>query len=344
MTQSEQTTQNTLINLDSTIESLSSEVVKVATDEWSGVNPTNKDMGVVQLTLDKGVKTTIVGTIYGLDFEIEDEDYTVNVFFDYYNKRLKVLDYKCTNYNSMLRRLAWLTEANSFDKIFVKAHQNDFQNFLSHGYVMEGILRYYFNGEDAYILSRFSSAQRAESPDLIEESQLIEKIIYESTPSIQRTLPADIKIIKADKSHISQLVYIYRLVFKTYPSPLTNPDYIKSVMDRNVHFVLAMQGDEPVAAASADINPKYSNAELTDCATVPTLQGKGVMQFILQELEEILKEKKIITSYTLARAKSIGMNKSFFRLNYEYSGRLIKNCDIYGEFEDLNIWVKKMNA
>ena len=113
-------------------------------------------------------------------------------------------------------------------------------------------------------------------------------------------------------------------------------------MDRNVHFVLATQGDEPVAAASADISQKYSNAELTDCATVPTLQGKGVMQFILQELEEILKQKNILTSYTLARAKSVGMNKSFFRLNYEYSGRLIKNCDIYGEFEDLNIWVKRI--
>ncbi len=330
------------INLDTTVESLSSKVIKMATDEWSGISPTSKDMGVVQLTLDKGIKTTIIGTIYGLDFEIEESDYTVNVFLDYYNKRLKVLDYKCENYSNMLKRLAWLAEANCFDKIFVKARQDDFQNFLSHGYMMEGILRYYFNGDDAYVLSRFSSAQRAESPDLVNESRLIEKIMYESKPVPQRELPADIKIIKAGKEHISQLVYIYRQVFETYPSPLTNPDYIKSVMDRNVHFVLAMQEGEPVAAASADINQKYSNAELTDCATVPVLQGKGVMQFILQELEKILKQKNILTSYTLARAKSVGMNKSFFRLNYEYSGRLIKNCDIYGEFEDLNIWVKRI--
>ena len=342
MTQHKNGKHNPLINLDSTVESLSSKMVKIATDEWSGSSPTSKDMGVVQLTLDKGIKTTIVGTIYGLDFEIEEEDYTVNVFFDYYNKRLKVLDYTCKNYSNMLKRLAWLAEANCFDKIFIKAHHDDFQDFLSHGYMMEGILRYYFNGNDAYVLSRFSSAQRAESPDLVEESKLIEEIIYESKPAPQRKIPSDIKIIKADKGHISQLVYIYRQVFETYPSPLTNPDYIKSVMDRNVHFVLATQGDEPVAAASADISQKYSNAELTDCATVPALQGKGVMQFILQELEEILKQKNILTSYTLARAKSVGMNKSFFRLNYEYSGRLIKNCDIYGEFEDLNIWVKRI--
>ena len=31
-------------------------------DEWSGLHPTQKDMGLIQLTLDKGVKTTVVGT------------------------------------------------------------------------------------------------------------------------------------------------------------------------------------------------------------------------------------------------------------------------------------------
>ncbi|MBT3236896.1 MAG: putative beta-lysine N-acetyltransferase [Bdellovibrionales bacterium] len=342
MEQTPESATNTNLNLNKAVKSLSSEVVKKVTDEWSGVKPTDKDMGVVQLTLDKGVKTTVIGTIYGLDFEIEEDDYKVNVFFDYYNRRLKVIDYSCKHYSNMLRRLAWLAETNEFDKVFVKAKQEDFQKFLSRGYIMEGILRYYFNGEDAYVLSRFSSATRAESPDLVAESQLIEKIIYESKPKIERKLPENIRLIKADKTHIAQLIYIYRQVFETYPSPLTNPDYIQSVMGRNVHFVLAMQGDEPVAAASAEINLKYSNAELTDCASIPSIQGKGIMQFIMKKLENILKEEKVLTSYSLARAKSIGMNKSFFRLDYEYSGRLIKNCDIFGEFEDLNIWVKRI--
>ena len=29
-----------------------------------------------------------------------------------------------------------------------------------------------------------------------------------------------------------------------------------------------------------------------------------------------------------------------YGLGYEYSGRLVNNCDIYGQFEDMNIWVK----
>jgi hypothetical protein len=34
------------------------------------------------------------------------------------------------------------------------------------------------------------------------------------------------------------------------------------------------------------------------------------------------------------------MNIVFMRAGFEYCGRLINNCDIYGQYEDMNIWVK----
>jgi len=310
-------------------------------DEWAGYSPTEKDMGLVQLTLDKGVTTTVVGTVYGLDFKIKGEGYQVNVFFDYYNKRLKIINYEAADYTSMIRRLAWLAEANDFDKIFLKARQEDFQIFLSHGYMMEGILRYYFRGQDAYILSRFSSTLRARSDHLLEEAKLIEKLIYHSEKQKKHTLPKNVTIVKATEEHIPLLVHIYRSVFETYPSPLTNPDYIKSTMG-HVVYRMALENGRPLAAASADINRHVSAAEMTDCATVPEAQGKGLMQHILMNLEQDLHTEKIMTAYSLARALSVGMNRSFFRLNYEFSGRLINNCDIFGQFEDMNIWVKKL--
>lgn len=330
------------LTIAETIESFHTDKIQKMTDEWGGVEPTGKKMGVVKLILDKGVKTTVVGTVYGLDFEIEEEKYKVNVFFDYYNKRLKVQDYECHDYGGMLQRLAWLSEANNFDKIFLKAKMEDFQQFLSHGYMMEGVIKYYFNGKDAYVLSRFSSESRLKSKELINESKIIEDIIYNSGEAKQRAIANDIEFVHASQEHIPELVLIYRQVFETYPSPLTNPDYIESVMNKDVYFMLAKQNGEPLAAASAEVHTKYSNAEMTDCATVPAAQGKGVMQGILVELEKLVRDKGIQTAYTLARAQSIGMNKSFFRLNYEYCGRLIKNCDIFGQFEDLNIWVKKL--
>jgi putative beta-lysine N-acetyltransferase len=313
-----------------------------ALDEWSGIEPTAKKMGLVTLTLDKGVKTTIVGTIYGLDFDIEEDDYKTKVFFDYYNKRLKVVDYEAKDYSAMLKRLAYLAEANDFDKIFVKADPSNFQMFLSHGYMMEGVLKYYFNGGDAYVLSRFSSKDRIHSESLIDEAELIEQIIYHSPDSEIKSLPKTYKIITATKKHIPELVEIYRSTFETYPSPLTNPDYIQATMDRDVLYKICLDGGNAVAAASAEIDLKHKNAEMTDCATRPETQGKGVMQHILIELEKELIKQKITSAYTLARAKSSGMNRAFFRLGYEFSGRLLNNCDIFGEFEDMNIWVKKL--
>ena len=312
-------------------------------DEWSGFEPTEKDMGLVQFVLDKGVKTTVVGTVYGLDFEIEGEGHTVKVFFDYYNRRLKILDYEAENYTNMIRRLAWLAESNDFDKIFVKARKQDFQQFLSHGYMMEGVLKYYFCGEDAYVLSRFSSFDRVHSEDLVKEAQLIEELIYHSAEEKKRRKNPHAEIIRAAEEHIPLLVYIYRSVFETYPSPLTNPDYIKSTMDRNIIYKLAIKDGKALAAASADIDRKHLNAEMTDCATKPESQGKGLMQLILSSLEEDLRKEGIMTAYTLARGMSIGMNRVFHRLGYEFSGRLINNCDIFGRFEDMNIWVKRLS-
>ncbi len=314
-------------------------------DEWSSLQPSEKRMGLVQFTLDKGVKTTVVGTVYGLDFEIEGEGYTVNVFFDYYNRRLKILDYDATDYTAMVRRLAWLAESNQFDKVFVKARSEDFQTFLSHGYMMEGVLRYYFRGKDAYVLSRFSSVDRVHSADLVAEAKLVEELIYHSAPTDQlKPLPDGVKIVQATDEHIPALVATYRSVFETYPSPLTSADFIKSTMERNVLYAMAMRGNEALAAASADVNPKHSNAEMTDCATFPHARGQGLMQHILLALEDELRSRKIMTAYTLARAASVGMNRVFFRLGYEFSGRLINNCDIFGTFEDMNIWVKRLGV
>lgn len=311
-------------------------------DEWSGLEPTEKDMGLVQFTLDKGVKTTVVGTVYGLDFEIEDEGYTVDLFFDYYNRRLKVIGYEATDYSAMLQRLAYLAESNAFDKIYVKAGQDDFQKFLSHGYMMEGVLRYYFKGADSYVLSRFSSPERMHSSDLLTEAELIENLIYKSEPGGARAIDPAFRIVRARPENIPELVVIYRSVFETYPSPLTNPDYIKSTMERNVLYYFVQAGDKAVAAASAEINRKHSNAEMTDCATVPEVQGQGLMQHLLTALEKDLEAQGIMTAYTLARGMSYGMNRAFFRLGYEFSGRLINNCDIFGQFEDMNIWVKRL--
>jgi putative beta-lysine N-acetyltransferase len=311
--------------------------------EFAPVVPTEKDMGMARITLDRGVRTTVIGQLYGLDFEIEDDGFSVRAFFDNYNRRLKVMDYEATDYRAMADRLAWLATENEYDKIFLKAHADDWQKFLGLGYMLEGILKYFYQGDNAYVLSRFGSIDRVTSPHLIEESDLIETLLKDGPPDPPPPLPEGYSLVSATDEHIPALVTLYREVFATYPSPLTHPDYIQQTMRRHVVYraVLDPSGTL-VSAASAEVDDKHSNAELTDCATFKTQRGKGLMYSLLTALEDDLRDRGIMTGYTLARARSVGMNRVFYRLGYEYSGRLLNNCDIYGEFEDMNIWVKQL--
>jgi putative beta-lysine N-acetyltransferase len=317
---------------------------KPSPSELAPVLPTDKDMGMARLTLDRGVRTTVIGQLYGLDFEIEDEGFSVRAFFDNYNRRLKVIDYEATDYRAMADRLAWLATENEYDKIFLKAHAHDWQKFLGLGYMLEGILKYFYRGENAYVLSRFGSIDRVTSPHLIEESNLIETLLKDGEPDPPPPLPDGYSLVAATDEHIPALVTLYREVFATYPSPLTHPDYIQQTMRRHVAYRAVMDPSGTlVSAASAEIDDKHSNAELTDCATFKTQRGKGLMYALLTALEDDLRKRGIMTGYTLARARSVGMNRVFYRLGYEYSGRLLNNCDIYGEFEDMNIWVKRLD-
>jgi hypothetical protein len=61
-------------------------------------------------------------------------------------------------------------------------------------------------------------------------------------------------------------------------------------------------------------------------------------------LEQDLRDMGFMTAFSLARAKSFGMNVALSRHGYEYFGRMINNCRIMGSFEDMNIWQSGFNA
>ena len=55
-----------------------------------------------------------------------------------------------------------------------------------------------------------------------------------------------------------------------------------------------------------------------------------------------LKHKQYITSYTIARSLSYGMNITFAKMGYIYGGTLINNTNICGSLESMNIWYKHL--
>ena len=148
----------------------------------------------------------------------------------------------------------------------------------------------------------------------------------------------DIHFAKPEEAEA--LAKLYRDSFRVYPTPVNDPAYVKKTIDDGTVYVFIRDGNRIVSAASAEINEKYRNAELTDCATAEDYEGKGYMRALLTELENHLRAREISCCYTIARSASFGMNKVFHQLGYKFGGRMVKNCMIYSGMEDMNVWYK----
>ncbi|MGI5862285.1 MAG: putative beta-lysine N-acetyltransferase [Myxococcales bacterium] len=301
-----------------------------------------RSTGRVRLVLDHGESTEVTGIVYGLEHQVVAPTYRMRVFLDSYNRRIKVLDYKAEDYGAMGLKLRFLAEANKFDKIWITASEKDWGEFLKQGYVLEGILRYHNRGRDSYFVSKFRSQRRMHSKVLVKEILLLEEIMARKMREALRPLPPGYTLDFARERDVDGMLKLYRQVFKTYPSPLTYREYLLSILQRDAIFRIIRRDGVPVAAASAELDPKRQAAELTDCATHSDERGKGLICVILSALENDLRHRGYRCAFTLARAQSYGMNAAFHSLGYEFNGRLVNNCDIYGAYEDMNVWVKDL--
>ena len=97
-----------------------------------------------------------------------------------------------------------------------------------------------------------------------------------------------------------------------------------------------------MAAASAETAAALGNAEMTDFATLPSQRRLGLAQHLLAALESDMDERGIRNLYTIARARSFGMNRVFFNRGYELTGTLVNNCHIAGRFEDMHVWCRTL--
>ncbi len=303
---------------------------------------TRAPLGVVELTLAQGQTVKAVGVVYGIEHTISGDGYEATLFLDQYNQRLKVLDYNATNIENLVLAVRWLAEANNFDKIIFMASRRDWQRFLRYGFVLEAVLKYYLNGEDAFIVSKFRSQERLTSHNLMEEILLIEKVMEDERISHELDTTPGYEFRLARRTDIPELINLYQEIFETYPSPLIHPSYLDIVFQKESLFAVSTKDGKIVSAASAELHPQQRAAELTDCATKHEARGKGLMSHILVLLEDEIARRGYICAYTMARSRSYGMNNVFYRLGYEFSGRLINNCDIYGAYEDMNIWVRDL--
>ena len=241
----------------------------------------------------------------------------------------------------ILNDLEGLAGRFGYSKLFAKVHSEFGADFEEAGFLKEAEIPGFYGGRgDAVFMSRFFSDERRTEPQL---DRLNENIaLAEKKASSGPKMPSgDIEVLEAAPSEAEAVSSVFSSVFRSYPFPVFDPEYIVGTMKSHVrYFYVPSEEGTPAAVASSEIDYDLQNAEMTDFAVMPEARGNNLASAILDVMEMRMKEDGIRTLYTISRAVSPPVNILFARFGYIYGGTLIKNTDICGTLESMNVWYK----
>jgi len=203
------------------------------------------------------------------------------------------------------------------------------------GLVEEALMPGFYSGEeDCSVLGYYPDPERQRLVNPREVAS-VEALIDSCPPG--RAHPT-VETRRAEPNDAPAIAHLIGQTFEEYPTPSSEPTYIEKQIRDGIPFRFVEVGGEVVACASADLVTGAKTAELTDCATLPSQRGRGLMQSILTDLVEDLRAMDYQTAFTMARARIAGMNLAFLRLGFEFRGQMTSSCRIGQGIEDMNVW------
>jgi putative beta-lysine N-acetyltransferase len=275
----------------------------------------------------------------GVEQRVKGSDFTVDMVVSDFNQRIQVLSYEARDPGAMVEEIAAEAQRRDHTKVFLKAPDFDREALEDVGMVKEATVSGYFCGQPAEVMALYLDDDRLERPYESEQQEILEAITERPADASIPDLPPGYRMAIAGPADAEELAALYRTVFASYPFPITDPAYLISTMATHVLYRIVRDDEGAlVAAASAETCRRYRNAEMTDFATLPSQRGLGLAQHLLAALEDDMLEAAIPNLYTIARARSAGMNRVFYNRGYEMTGTLVNNCHIAGQFEDMHVW------
>lgn len=275
--------------------------------------------------------------------EAASDDWQATVELDTLNQRVKLKAYRFEGRRGLAalgEYLISLARRQGFGKILAESRETDWEQFLGRGFALEGIIPGYLAGETGFFLSYFTDPDRQQSTRLEQENEILEAVL--DADLTDPVIDDRFAVVEATEADLPEMAELFALTFDTYPTPLHQPEYIRKLM-RTEEALFRLVRDEEgklVSAAAAEVDWEQRHAEMTNCATLPECRGEGLMSAILADLEPVMRRRGVDCLFSLARASSFGMNMVLRRLGYRFRGRMINNCHICGDWEDMNVWVK----
>ena len=258
------------------------------------------------------------------------------------NNRIYLIKLGKKEFPGILDSLRQLAAENTYTKIFCKVPEWAAPVFFADGFMTEAIIPAFYRGRDAaFFLAKYLDSDRLM---LLENESLEELSGLLKSNLMKETLPEknSSHIKKLGVADVDQITDLYRKVFQSYPFPIHNREYIKLTMQENVRYFGVRKNGRLIAVASAEIDEEGKNAEMTDFATDPDFRGRKLGQLLLAKMEKEMEAMHMKTLYTIARLRSIPMNKVFLRHQYQYAGTLLRNTNISGSIESMNVYYKQL--
>ncbi|WP_459201725.1 putative beta-lysine N-acetyltransferase [Methanococcus sp. CF] len=241
--------------------------------------------------------------------------------------------------DELIKHVDTICIEKKLSKVFAKVSGTQKELFEKNRYICEGKLKNYFLDDDAYFMSKFFDESRKISKFSKEAEDVLNyvgAVDVDSSTNIDEKFHLKI----ANEADAEKLSKHYSKVFETYPFPISDPNYILKTMQTNVKYFILEDNGKIVAASSCEMDIKNKCVEMTDFAVLEEYQKLGLSKYLLYIMEKIMKDKGYRVFYTIARSISYGMNITFKKMGYTYSGTAISNTNICGNFEDMNFWYK----
>lgn len=259
------------------------------------------------------------------------------------SNRIYLMKLHRDDYQHILELIDALAFRHGYSKIFAKVPGWASSGFTEKGYCQEALIpKFYADGEAAIFLARYLDAQRALiSEDDMRQIRKTKEVVSErlgiSSEITESPLP---RILTENDAQ--ELAELYGTVFKTYPFPIDDVEYIRETMATHCTYIGIYDRGRLVAASSAEMDVHNLNAEMTDFATLNDYQGNRLAELLLRTMEDQMIDRGFQTLFTIARACSVGMNLTFARMGYQLSGTLVNNTNIAGRIESMNVWYKHL--
>lgn len=230
---------------------------------------------------------------------------------------------------------------SAFDKLIVYGRSADELPWIRAGLFREGEIDSFFQDKSAaHVWVRIGSG-RDQNENEASHFDTVMRCL-EKDVRIPPPVSAGYHFRRMELSDVPHLGPLLRDAFPEYPVDIEDAALRESMLSgANLFAGLVSSDGELAAVASAEIDRIERNAEMTDCVTHPDHRGNGLMAQLLWKLEEELHDETGITAlYTLARAGEFGMNATFARLGYRFTGRMLNNCRMPTGWESMNIWCR----